>query len=511
MDLSPGSVVAGRYRVDTRVGSGGMGEVWAGEHLAVGLRVAVKTLLPAVAVNHEIVARFKREAYLLGRVRSEHVARVVDFVADDVFGLVLVMEYVEGSSLSSILQTRRLAVEEAIDLAYDLCKALSDLHRANVVHRDLKPGNIMLTPQPSGELRAVVVDFGVSRQISSGSNEDEELTAITRVDMAVGTLEYMAPEQILNSRNVTPASDLYAAGAILFRGIAGAHVYGDVGTDAVLAQKKLTVEAPPLPTGRTDPAAQGLAEVTAKLLRRRPSERYTSAEEVLADLEPLRERAKAVAVLRAEIDAPAAGSNTSAPPRATGVTVVTAKRSVPPLASGSPNGVPVLVLVAAVLGSLLGGVLLAPTVFKLRDSPRAKAPAPAARASASSAPSSNPPHLEAGNAVAAAPSVSATAAAPANAEVTDEAPTEKPGRTVAITVAKGGALYFNAEFVDEKALITRLRRAHATSPDLTVVVAGDPTVAHGQVVRVVGLARAEGITKCSVNPDGPSPPSPLSR
>ena len=81
MDLSPRAVIAGRYRVDTKVGAGGMGEVWLGEHIAVGTRVAVKTLLPAAAMNYEVVARFKREAFILGKIRSDNVARVVDFVA----------------------------------------------------------------------------------------------------------------------------------------------------------------------------------------------------------------------------------------------------------------------------------------------------------------------------------------------------------------------------------------------------------------------------------------------
>src|SRR5262245_45903697 len=85
MDLRPGARVDGRYRVDRKVGSGGMGEVWAGEHVALGIKIAVKRLLPAAAVDHQIVARFKREAYLLGRIRSDHVARVIDFMADNRF------------------------------------------------------------------------------------------------------------------------------------------------------------------------------------------------------------------------------------------------------------------------------------------------------------------------------------------------------------------------------------------------------------------------------------------
>ncbi len=94
MDLSPRAVIAGRYRVEAKVGAGGMGEVWVGELIGTGARVAIKTLLPAAALNHEVVARFKREAYLLGRIQSAHIARVVDFVPDEAYGMVLIMEFI---------------------------------------------------------------------------------------------------------------------------------------------------------------------------------------------------------------------------------------------------------------------------------------------------------------------------------------------------------------------------------------------------------------------------------
>ena len=111
--------------------------------------------------------------------------------------------------------------------------------------------------------------------------------------MAVGTIEYMAPEQILNSRNVTPGSDIYAAGAILFRACAGRHVFGDVASDAELAQKKLTTESPAAAAHpQRQGCAEGLAKVVGKMLKRRPSERYKSADEVLADLLPLARRAR---------------------------------------------------------------------------------------------------------------------------------------------------------------------------------------------------------------------------
>jgi len=293
MDLVPGSIIAGRYRIDARVGAGGMGEVWQGEHLAIGMKVAIKTLLAAAAYDREVVARFRREANLLGRIRSDHVARVVDFIEDPQVGLVLVMEYIEGVPLSKILHQRRLTVEEAIDLGCDVAGALCDLHRAHIIHRDMKPGNIIMEPQPNGKMRGIVVDFGMGR-IESGAGEDLEQTNLTRADMALGTLEYMAPEQILNSRDVTAASDLYAVGAMLYRAIAGRHIFGDA-QDTELARAKLMTDAQPLDTGRQDRIAQGFAAVVMRGCKRRPQERYQRAEDMMNDLVALQDAVRAQA------------------------------------------------------------------------------------------------------------------------------------------------------------------------------------------------------------------------
>jgi eukaryotic-like serine/threonine-protein kinase len=293
MDLAPGSIIAGRYRVDARVGAGGMGEVWAGEHLAIGMKVAIKTLLPAAAYDREVIARFRREANLLGRIRSDHVARVVDFVEDPTVGLVLVMEYIEGQPLSKLLHQRRLSVEEAIDVGCDVVDALCDLHRAHVIHRDMKPGNIIMEPQPAGKARAIIVDFGMGR-IEQGAGEDLEQTNLTRADMALGTLEYMAPEQILNSRDVTAGSDLYAVGAMLYRAIAGRHIFGDA-QDAELARAKLMTDASPLQTGRNDRLALGFVNVVMRAVQRRPQMRYQKAEEMLGELRVLQDAVRAAA------------------------------------------------------------------------------------------------------------------------------------------------------------------------------------------------------------------------
>jgi serine/threonine-protein kinase len=291
-EIQKGSVIAGRYRADTRVGAGGMGAVYSGEHLAVGVKVALKQLLVAAAENHEVVARFRREAVFLGKIRSDHVARVLDFVTDEQYGLILVMEYIEGDPLSKILGARTLSVEETIELGADIAAALVDLHRHHIIHRDLKPGNIIWQLLPNGSHRAVIVDFGVSRILEQGVEEDEEMTGITRADMALGTIEYMAPEQILNSRDVTAASDIYALGAILFRAHAGKHVFGDV-YDAELAKKKIWTDPTPLQTGRTDKLGKGLEAVVNRALTRSPKKRYAQADEVLRELNMLKDLMKA--------------------------------------------------------------------------------------------------------------------------------------------------------------------------------------------------------------------------
>lgn len=285
--LCPGTVVADRYRLDYKIGSGGMGQVWAGEQLAIGRRVALKLLLPAGAARHDIVTRFKREAMFLGRIESDHVARVLDFVSDPACGLALVMEFVEGESLSDLVHARRASVEEALEIGTDLAAGLVDLHRARVIHRDLKPANVILRPLSSGRRRATIVDFGVSLLVGQEEGS-EDLTRLTKAHVTLGTLEYMAPEQVLNARDAVEVSDVYAIGAILFRAVSGHHVFG-AGRGGPLMQEKLVSEARALSTGRTDPLARGLERVVAKALRRRPAERYASAAELLGELLPLRD------------------------------------------------------------------------------------------------------------------------------------------------------------------------------------------------------------------------------
>jgi serine/threonine-protein kinase len=302
--------VGGRYVVERRLGAGGVGEVWAGKPLDGGASVAIKTLLPAAAVEREMVARFRREAQFLARVSSQYVARVIDFLSDEKQGLVLVLELVDGEALSEVLQSGKLSVEQGIEVAWDVMGGVADLHREQIVHRDLKPGNVILRQNPAGGTHAVIVDFGMSR--FTGLDKDgEEITALTSADIAVGTIEYMAPEQILNSRGVTGAADIYAVGAMLYRAVAGEHVFPEFEDRALLARHKLICDPRPLETGRGDGLARAFEAIVNRMLCRMPAQRYARAEEVLAELAALRggERASLPLASEPSLAAPSAADN----------------------------------------------------------------------------------------------------------------------------------------------------------------------------------------------------------
>ena len=286
MNLSPGTKIAGLYRADRRIGVGGMGEVWAGVRLGDNTAVAIKVLLAHDTDANEVHARFRREAQVLARVRSEYVAQVLDFLTEE-DGLVLVMELIPGDSLHAVLSyDQALTVEATLDIVSDVLRGLRDLHSSNIVHRDLKPGNIVLRPRPGLRPRATLIDFGVSR-IMSAPEDDEEITAITRGDRVLGTLEYMAPEQILGSRSVTGTADLYAVGAMMFRAITGHHVFGDL-QEGHLAVAKLNKDAPRLDIDRTDEIAERTQVLVSRLLSRRLRDRFKSAEEALAEVDSIR-------------------------------------------------------------------------------------------------------------------------------------------------------------------------------------------------------------------------------
>ncbi|MRG92414.1 serine/threonine-protein kinase [Polyangium spumosum] len=314
MDFVPGVMIGDKYRLERKIAEGGMGEVWIAKEPS-GAQVAIKRLLPDAARDPHLVTRFRREALLLGKVESDHVSRVIEQTTDPDFGLLLVMEYVEGPSLADLLDKQGiLSVEEVLDIGEGVARAIADLHHESIIHRDVKPENIILRRLASGERRAVLIDFGLARLLDPAEDKrgkEETLTGITRADMAVGTIPYMAPEQFLNSREVGGAADVYALGAILYRAASGRNVFGDQ-DDLAYARQKLSDEAPPLVLPRKggvdEPAAERLTTIVMRALKRRPAERYESIELMLKDL------AEARALGRSHVTIDGADAPTQAAP-----------------------------------------------------------------------------------------------------------------------------------------------------------------------------------------------------
>jgi len=303
-----GSVVARRYRATRRIASGAMGEVWEGLHVELGHRVAFKVLRKEALACREMLRRFEREAFLLARVQSEHVVRVIDFVQRGRHGPVLVMELVEGPTFCEVLAHEHPTLEEIVGVAIDVLRGLGAMHAANVIHRDVKPGNVVLRRMPDGSRRAMLIDLGVGRLdegdfeiVDEGDIPIPIGDEITSADHVVGTLEYMPPEQIMSSQTVDASGDIYAVGAMLYRAVSGAHPFGDKhGLD--LLREKVHKRMPRLRTGRHDAVGKKLERVVARAVEFAPADRWPTADAMIAALEAVRRELHATGAAAVELD-----------------------------------------------------------------------------------------------------------------------------------------------------------------------------------------------------------------
>jgi eukaryotic-like serine/threonine-protein kinase len=210
---SLGSVVAGTYRLTRHIGSGGSSHVFEGEHVRLGKLFAVKVLRPELDPTRQAAQRFRREARAIARLRSEHIVSVIDCgeLADHT--PYLVMELLEGEDLRSLLNREgSLPTRRALPIIVEACRALTEAHAAGLVHRDLKPENLFITRRTTGEDWCKVLDFGVAKMDASLS---------TTQGAIVGTVRYMAPEQLADGGSVGPATDIHALGAILYECLSG--------------------------------------------------------------------------------------------------------------------------------------------------------------------------------------------------------------------------------------------------------------------------------------------------
>jgi serine/threonine-protein kinase len=248
-------VVAGKYRVDRIVGYGGMGFVVEAWHLNFEERVAIKLLRKEVIANDEALVRFEREARAAFRIKSEHVARVIDVGRLESDAPYMVMEYLEGTDLGALLSERRsLSIVEAVDYILQTCEAIAEAHSLGIIHRDLKPENLFLTERRDGSKSIKVLDFGLSKVMPKHESAQRE-RALTATKQVMGTAEYMSPEQWLSAKDVEPPTDIWSLGVILFELLAG-HTPFERDQMAQMCQAILGSPPPNLQTLRPDAPAE---------------------------------------------------------------------------------------------------------------------------------------------------------------------------------------------------------------------------------------------------------------
>jgi predicted Ser/Thr protein kinase len=265
----PGSTLAGRYRLERELGRGGMAVVYRALDEKLGVPVAVKLLLPGAEPSYLALERLRREAAAYAQLDHPNIVKLHEFVLD-LDAAFIAMELVEGPSLKQrILLEGRLAVEEVAELGAQIASALDAAHRQGVIHRDIKPQNVLLAPGG----RVKVVDFGLARVAS--------LSGVTATRTTIGTPEYMAPEQI-QAQPVDPRADLYALGVLLYECLTGRPPFSGPDVFAVF-QQHLTGTVRPLAEQRPDVPAW-LEHLVLGLLRRRKEDRVRSAAAVVAAL-----------------------------------------------------------------------------------------------------------------------------------------------------------------------------------------------------------------------------------
>jgi len=392
-ELAPGfregDVLAGKYRLERRLGDGGMGVVVAARHLELGTRVAIKLLRTAGADE----GRFLREAQAASRIESEHVARVLDVGRSNDGRPFIVMEHLRGEDLAKRLTEKRsLEAATAVSYVLQACAAIGEAHSHGIVHRDIKPSNLFLVEKRDGTEIVKVLDFGISKltQPLEGSGPSVDLTA-TAESSVMGSIAYMAPEQLESAAKADERSDIWSLGVVLHELVSGTRPFE--GENAVAVAARIAGASPK----KLERAPKGFDKVVSKCLAKKPSERYASIAELEAALEPFASATSA--------------ASSEAPPKMVSVRPKAAPAVAAP-AEAPKRSMLLPVLAIAVIGGAIAFVAI-------RPGPPGTA-STTAHASASASASASAPASASASASASAPA-SASASAPASASASASA------------------------------------------------------------------------------------------
>src|SRR5271154_4631292 len=272
MTFATGAVFNGRYELRNQIARGGTAQVYLARDLLLDRPVALKVLIPELSADHSFVERFRREAQAAANLSHPNIVPVFDW-GESERTYFIVMEYVDGEPLSSIIRTQApLSPIQAASIATDIAKALSYAHRHGVVHRDVKPGNVLITAD--GQVK--VTDFGIARAI--GGSEDQ----VTQTGLVMGTATYFSPEQA-QGLEVDGRSDVYSLGVVLYEMTTGKPPFtGD--TPVALAYQHVR-EQPIAPRVVNPEMPAALEAIILQAMAKLPAERYATAEDFRADLD----------------------------------------------------------------------------------------------------------------------------------------------------------------------------------------------------------------------------------
>jgi serine/threonine protein kinase len=271
----------GRYRVLKKLGAGGMGTVYLAEQVRIERKVALKVLRRPEEDGDSFIRRFHHEARLAGAINHARVVTIYDFGEMDDGNLFLVMEYVPGDTLKTVIQQERpLPVQRAVMLGLQLAEALRAVHQAGVLHRDVKPENVVV--REGDEIK--LMDFGIARQLDSEAQT--ELTHLTRTGMLIGSPQYMAPEQIDGRGAISQQTDIYAWGTVLYEMLAGDVPFAAPTWQAVLLKH---LHEPPQPVRQRRPEVPpDVEQIVMQTLEKDPQQRQQNMGEVIAALRKVR-------------------------------------------------------------------------------------------------------------------------------------------------------------------------------------------------------------------------------
>jgi eukaryotic-like serine/threonine-protein kinase len=273
-----GELVGGKYKLERRLGEGGMGVVFSARHTGTRRRVAVKCIA-SHANSPTAHARFQREAETAGRIDHPNVVQMLD-IGEDAAGRFLVMEYLEGETLAEVLERRRLAPTDAIDVLIPALRGVHAAHKQNIVHRDLKPENIFVCRTGDGPVQIKVLDFGISKLWG----EEAAAEQLTRVGTLLGTPQYMSPERLVGEGSADLRNDVYAMGVILYEALSGRLPYDGADLKEILV--KISRQRAPALSDLVPGLPAELALVVHKAMAPGANDRFQDIESFARALEP---------------------------------------------------------------------------------------------------------------------------------------------------------------------------------------------------------------------------------